>query len=963
MFRRSRDTGASSRRTAEERARAAAERAARRAERLGQPVEPPPDEVFRLDADDLPAIPEDDATYADVPESTVAHEWETDAYADEPHAAEPSVLDPEPEGYLPDEEHEHAIFDVESAGPPPDEAIVEASRPGDAIRTLDAPVDLDDATVADMATAPPTDEELPTAVHPTAAPDEPTTPGDDAADLAEPRPDEPPGPDPSEPRSDELADRTEPTGRAEPVSDERADRTEPAGRAELVSDEPADRAEPTGREESPLDDPAGRIETPSDDLVAAGDGDAPSREPARRRDPSADRPDEHEAPADAADPATAAHRAATPERAGDPVPDAVASPTPEDPEPASTDGPESASTEDPEPASTDEPESASTDEPEPASTHEPELVRSAEPEDEPFAPATGEHGSASGSDASAGSLAEDARRLRASRRAAADAPPTRAMPALDPSDATPSADDPLDGAAASVDDPVRGAGPRRRTRPEAGPPTMAMPALGNGEPDVPGDDPAAEAYIPLDPEPHHVDADADADLEPHPHHADVDPEPGPRRLRRRRREPPPPAEDLEAPADGSLDLPPRQQGAPRRTPRRPLPPRPPRPPHVPRRAPAGSRPVTGRGGHPKRPRQPRTRSHSTVRWRTRALLIGVLVIGLLFVYVANATFQPLKGDGDGATTVRVPQNVGVGEIGTLLVDAGVIDSKRFFELNATLTGRRSGLRPGRYTLPKGMSNGEALAALQAGPAKKQVKTFRLTIAEGRSRRETAGRLKANVTSLEGDYMDATANPSPTVLRGLGAPRGTRTLEGFLFPSTYELPVGASGGDLVDAQLRAFRSHTSGISYAYAKRRKLTRYDVLIIASMVEREAMVAKERRLVASVIYNRLKAGMPLAIDATTRYETNNWSRPIRASELQSDSPYNTRNRRGLPPTPIGNPGTSSIRSAARPAHTRYLYYVAKPGTCGRHAFSSDFTQFERDSARYNAARAQRGGRSPTTC
>jgi uncharacterized YceG family protein len=149
----------------------------------------------------------------------------------------------------------------------------------------------------------------------------------------------------------------------------------------------------------------------------------------------------------------------------------------------------------------------------------------------------------------------------------------------------------------------------------------------------------------------------------------------------------------------------------------------------------------------------------------------------------------------------------------------------------------------------------------------------------------------------------------------------------------------------------------------AKRRNLDAYDVLIIASMVEREARVAKERPLIAAVIHNRLREGLPLGIDATIRYATGNWSRPLRQSELERDTPFNTRLHQGLTPTPIGNPGLSSIRAAANPADRDFLYYVVKPGTCGEHAFSSTEEQFQQDVQRYNEAREAAGGNSPTTC
>ena len=151
--------------------------------------------------------------------------------------------------------------------------------------------------------------------------------------------------------------------------------------------------------------------------------------------------------------------------------------------------------------------------------------------------------------------------------------------------------------------------------------------------------------------------------------------------------------------------------------------------------------------------------------------------------------------------------------------------------------------------------------------------------------------------------------------------------------------------------------------AAAKRKNLTPYDVLTIASMVEREAQIARERPLVASVIYNRLKQGIPLGIDATTRFATNNWTKPLTQSQLALNSPYNTRTHQGLPPGPIGSPGLAAIRAAAAPRRTRFLFYVVKPGTCGEHDFSATDAEFQRDVERYNRERERRGGKSPTNC
>jgi len=154
-----------------------------------------------------------------------------------------------------------------------------------------------------------------------------------------------------------------------------------------------------------------------------------------------------------------------------------------------------------------------------------------------------------------------------------------------------------------------------------------------------------------------------------------------------------------------------------------------------------------------------------------------------------------------------------------------------------------------------------------------------------------------------------------------------------------------------------------VDMSAAKRKNLSRYDVLVIASMIEREALVPRDRRLISAVIYNRLKENIPLGIDATLRYALNQWSRPLRVSELNSNSSFNTRKRRGLPPTPIGNPGLSALRAAANPAHVPYLFYVVKPCGNGAHAFSSTDAKFQQDVAKYNRARAKRGGKDPSHC
>jgi UPF0755 protein len=177
------------------------------------------------------------------------------------------------------------------------------------------------------------------------------------------------------------------------------------------------------------------------------------------------------------------------------------------------------------------------------------------------------------------------------------------------------------------------------------------------------------------------------------------------------------------------------------------------------------------------------------------------------------------------------------------------------------------------------------------------------------------------------------------------PRRQTNLEGFLFPATYDFLAGTTSAQLTRSQLRAFCRNWRTLDLGYARSKNLTDYDVLTIASMIEKETIAPSERRLVAAVIYNRLHAHMQLGIDATLRYGLNiPATQSILESQLLSSNPYNTRNRVGLPPTPIANPGLASLQAAAHPAKVDYLYFVRKPDKVHHYftASASEFAQYE---------------------
>jgi UPF0755 protein len=342
-------------------------------------------------------------------------------------------------------------------------------------------------------------------------------------------------------------------------------------------------------------------------------------------------------------------------------------------------------------------------------------------------------------------------------------------------------------------------------------------------------------------------------------------------------------------------------------------------------------------------------------------VLALLLVALVLWFLVEL-FQPFYGSGHGRVTVTVPPHASTGQVADILDRAGVISCtfpscSFLFELRAKLDGAK--ILPGTYHLQQGMSFSAALSALTTPPP--AAKVTEVTIIPGRTRVELSRLLHSQ--GVKGSYL-ADSRRSP-LLRpaSYGAPTGTSSLEGFLYPDTYQLRVPVSIPALVADQLRDFKKHFATVNLTSARRRHLSAYDVLIVASMVEAEAATEHDRPLIASVIYNRLRLGMPLQIDATVRYAVGNYTSPITVSQLHSASPWNTYVHKGLPPTPIDSPALASMQAAAHPASTNFLYFVVKPCGNGEHAFASTYKQFLQEEQRYQGARSQRGGKSPEHC
>jgi UPF0755 protein len=355
----------------------------------------------------------------------------------------------------------------------------------------------------------------------------------------------------------------------------------------------------------------------------------------------------------------------------------------------------------------------------------------------------------------------------------------------------------------------------------------------------------------------------------------------------------------------------------------------------------------GRDGGDPGPPRPR----GTYR-RRRFLALALVLVGALVAWFLIAFFQPPPfdpGNGSGEAIVTVPEGASAGDVADLLTQNDVVSNGTLFEWRLKLAGKTDKILPGRYVLAHNMSYGTAIDRLTGSGGKVNV-----TIPEGEDRTQIAATIED--LGLSGDYLAASKSSKGFDPNKYGA-QNPKSLEGFLFPATYQLDPGSSVDQLVSEQLLAFRQNIAGVNLSYAKSKNLTVYDVLTIASMIDKEVQVPSERPLVAAVIYNRLHRGMPLGIDATTRFEFHNYTGDITESQLKSPSPYNTRINAGLPPTPIGNPGLASIQAAAHPAKVNYLYYVLKANGNGQHCFTASGSEFNQLVAAYNA------GRAPANC
>lgn len=348
---------------------------------------------------------------------------------------------------------------------------------------------------------------------------------------------------------------------------------------------------------------------------------------------------------------------------------------------------------------------------------------------------------------------------------------------------------------------------------------------------------------------------------------------------------------------------------------------------------------------PERPARPARRVSLIVALVLFLAMLGAAGIGA--TYYGSCTRPP---PATGETVAFVVPNGATGEtVAEALASEGLTSCGGFVgNLLLRGTGKASQILAGSHELTVGMSLEELVDVLMTPP--KKVPTVELTVPEGLRIRSTyegersIASVVADRLGLSGSRLAKLAESGRYTLAPY-LPDGTATAEGFLFPKTYELRRrGLDEEAVIERMLEQFRIEAEALDLVGgAERLGLTPYELVIVASMIEKEARVDDDRDLIAGVIYNRLDLGMTLGIDATLLYLDPSPDGQLTTADIETDNPYNTRIRAGLPPTPIASPGAASLRAALRPAATDFLFYVLC-GEDGAHRFSKTLDEHVRN-------------------
>ena len=343
---------------------------------------------------------------------------------------------------------------------------------------------------------------------------------------------------------------------------------------------------------------------------------------------------------------------------------------------------------------------------------------------------------------------------------------------------------------------------------------------------------------------------------------------------------------------------------------------------------------------PLRPSAPaRAARPSSARTRRLAVALTVLalIIAALVFGVWSTLYRRTSDVAAGRTVTVVVASGSSGDaVAASLAKVGVVANPTMFRIQAQMLGATGDIKAGTYTFVTGSGYEPVIRRLQKGP---EILYITLAIPEGWGIERTAARVQDKLGIPAADFTALATTGAKHFKFGFLADNPTDSLEGYLFPKTYQVKKGAKAVDVITMMLDQYQKETAALDYAPAESKNLTQHDVLTIASIIEREASVASDRPNVASVIYNRLGFHMRLQLDSTVQYALDGKAK-LTLADLQTNSPYNTYMNAGLPPGPICSPGLIAIQAALAPAKTKYLYYILTYKD-GRQSFATNYADF----------------------
>ncbi|MDR2610968.1 MAG: endolytic transglycosylase MltG [Clostridiales Family XIII bacterium] len=335
------------------------------------------------------------------------------------------------------------------------------------------------------------------------------------------------------------------------------------------------------------------------------------------------------------------------------------------------------------------------------------------------------------------------------------------------------------------------------------------------------------------------------------------------------------------------------------------------------------------------------------------VLIVLFIIGIVG-YVMYGSYKtsltPVDPKSVELVEFTIEKGATTDDIANALEDKGLTRNAMFFKIHSKFAGNDGRYREGIYELSKSMSMDSMMQLLIGGTQNTNIIKF--TIPEGLTTKQTIKILAETGLATEEELMNEVKNGVFDYKFLEDTPAGSENrLEGFLYPKTYEVYKQATAHDAIDVMLKQFDKEFTQEFSDQAKKDNCTVYEIVTIASMIERETSVEAEKSVIARVIYNRLKKDMKLQIDATVQYALPEVKKNLTYDDLKVESPYNTYLHKGLPPGPICSPSISSIKGALWPDTNEYLYYVLKPALDGTHNFAKTDSEFEKYKKEYKDA------------